>query len=78
LNGERRSLRSNLDDYKRGIRTICGENPYTFGDRVYVHFQSGRKCPATVIIYGKEQNKIEYNDYCESSFISNNQKGEQE
>lgn len=51
---------------------------FDVGDSVYARFENGQKCKATVILPGKTQSKIEYNEWCETGFISSKSKGEKE
>lgn len=51
---------------------------FATGDRVNVIFQNGSKCKATILVSGKDQSKIEYNEFCETGFISSKTKGEVE
>jgi len=78
-------LSSTYSTHKKGISQSSQQSsvnskkyvlPYSVGDRVYVIFENGKKCKATILIPGNEQNKIEYNEYCETGFISHKSKGE--
>ena len=73
-------LHINLSPKKQTVNDseLKKETMFSVGDRIYVHFQSSKQCPATILVSGKEQSKIEYNKWCETGLISSKQKGEQE
>ena len=56
------------------------QNPIVFetGEPVSVLFKSGKRCNATILISGKKQSKVEYNEWCESGLVSSKSKGEKE
>ncbi len=78
--GEGLSLRNNYSDTcEEKVKKASEPSlPYSAGDRVYAVFESGKKCKATVLVPGNDQSKIEYNEWCETGFISSKSKGEKE
>ena len=54
------------------------ELSYSQGDRIFVLFDNGKKCKATVLMPGKEQSKIEYNGFCDVNFLAYKSDGEKQ
>lgn len=81
-NEEKRGLNKISIDISSRVKNSITEKTmskalrFSVGEKVYVLFNSGKKCKATVFILGKEQSKIEYNEWCQSGFISSKEKGE--
>lgn len=66
------------DPKPKPVTTPIVSPTYSVGDRVYVLFSNGKRCNASIIVAGKDQSKVEYNEYCKINFIGYKSDGEEE